>query len=123
VRALLGIAAVLLALGASPPATGREPSVPPAVGRVRAADLPREAREALAGIDRGGPFRYRQDGAVFGNRERRLPSRPRGYYREYTVPTPGAPDRGARRIVAGAHGERWYTDDHYGSFRRIEEPP
>ncbi len=91
--------------------------------------LPPEARATLALIHRGGPFPYRRDGVVFGNRERRLPLRPRGYYTEYTVPTPGARDRGARRIIAGrgatgvpaTSGEYWYTDDHYRTFRRIRE--
>lgn len=89
-------------------------------GGIAIADLPREARETLQLIERGGPFPYRRDGVVFGNRERRLPAKPRGYYREYTVPTPGARDRGARRIVAGAAAERYYTEDHYRTFRRIE---
>lgn len=89
---------------------------------VRRADLPPEAQQTLRLIERGGPFPYRKDGAVFGNYERRLPARPRGHYREYTVPTPGARDRGARRIVAGGDGERYYTEDHYRSFRRIREP-
>lgn len=97
----------------------------PAPHDVALADLPQEARDTLALIRRGGPFRYRQDGSVFGNREKRLPARERGYYREYTVPTPGAKDRGARRIVAGADvrtaGEYYYSDDHYASFRRIRE--
>lgn len=84
------------------------------------ADLPREARETLVLIERGGPFPYRRDGVVFGNRERRLPTKPHGHYREYTVPTPGARNRGARRIVAGAAAERYYTEDHYRTFRRIE---
>jgi ribonuclease T1 len=88
-------------------------------------DLPREARETLALIRAGGPYPYRKDGTVFGNRERLLPRQPRGYYTEYTVRTPGSRDRGARRIVAGGDprtsGEYWYTDDHYGSFRRIRE--
>jgi ribonuclease T1 len=85
------------------------------------ADLPPEARTTLRLIDQGGPFPYRRDGIVFGNYERRLPTRPRGYYHEYTVPTPGARDRGARRIIAGDSGERYYTDDHYRTFRRIRE--
>jgi ribonuclease T1 len=85
------------------------------------ADLPREARRTLDLIRTGGPFPYSRDGTVFGNRERLLPAKPRGYYREYTVVTPGSRDRGARRIVAGAGGERYYTDDHYDSFRRIRE--
>lgn len=84
-------------------------------------DLPSEARDTLALIKQGGPFPYKRDGVVFGNRERRLPSRPSGYYREYTVPTPGARDRGARRIVAGTEGEYYYTDDHYNTFGRIRE--
>ena len=83
--------------------------------------LPSEARQTLALIKAGGPFPYTRDGAVFGNRESRLPKRNRGYYREYTVKTPGAKDRGARRIVAGVPGEYYYTDDHYKTFRRIIE--
>jgi ribonuclease T1 len=84
-------------------------------------ELPREARETLRLIDAGGPFPYRRDGVVFANREHRLPERPRGYYHEYTVPTPGAHDRGARRIIAGRERERYFTDDHYRTFRRIRE--
>ena len=86
--------------------------------------LPAEAVQTLAIIERGGPFPYSRDGIVFQNRERRLPERPRGYYREYTVPTPGESDRGARRIVTGGNPpEVWYySDDHYRSFRRLEIP-
>jgi ribonuclease T1 len=91
------------------------------LGEVALADLPPEARTTVALIRSGGPFPYRKDGVTFGNRERLLPPAPRGYYREYTVPTPGARDRGARRIVAGSSGELYYTDDHYRSFRRILE--
>jgi ribonuclease T1 len=91
------------------------------LGEVALADLPPEARTTVALIRSGGPFPYRKDGVTFGNRERLLPPAPRGYYREYTVPTPGARDRGARRIVAGRSGELYYTDDHYQSFRRILE--
>jgi ribonuclease T1 len=83
--------------------------------------LPVEARQTLALIKAGGPFPYPRDGTVFGNREGLLPKRERGYYREYTVKTPGAKDRGARRIVAGRGGDYYYTDDHYRSFRRIIE--
>jgi len=86
---------------------------------VSVAALPPQARATLARISAGGPFPYDRDGAVFGNREARLPKRERGYYREYTVKTPGARDRGARRIVAGRGGEYYYTDDHYRTFRRI----
>ena len=88
--------------------------------------LPLEARQTVALIKAGGPFPYQRDGSVFHNREGLLPKRSRGYYREYTVKTPGAKDRGARRIVAGGCGEfgcveYFYTDDHYRSFRRIIE--
>ena len=75
----------------------------------------------LALIRKGGPFTYQQDGTPFGNREQLLPKRSHGYYREYTVTTPGSRDRGARRIVAGRGGEFYYTDDHYRSFRRVLE--
>ncbi|MDX1375244.1 MAG: ribonuclease domain-containing protein [Burkholderiales bacterium] len=85
------------------------------------AALPPEALATLERIERGGPFPYRRDGATFHNREGLLPQQPRGYYREYTVRTPGRSDRGARRVVAGAGGERYYTDDHYRSFKRIRE--
>ena len=90
-------------------------------GEVPAGALPPEARATVSLIRAGGPFPYSRDGAVFGNREGRLPKRPRGYYREYTVPTPGARDRAARRIVAGRAGELYYTDDHYRTLRRIIE--
>ena len=83
--------------------------------------LPPEARQTLALIKAGGPFPYAKDGSVFGNREGLLPKRNRGYYREYTVRTPGAKDRGARRIVSGIAGEYYYTEDHYRSFKRIIE--
>ncbi|MGQ9686286.1 MAG: ribonuclease domain-containing protein [Thiobacillaceae bacterium] len=88
---------------------------------IHVSQLPPEARATLVLIRRGGPFPYAKDGAVFHNREGRLPPRPRGYYREYTVLTPGARDRGAQRIVAGRDGDLWYTTDHYRSFKRIRE--
>jgi ribonuclease T1 len=88
-------------------------------GTVDVAELPGEAIDTLLLIGEGGPFPYDQDGATFQNREGILPDHPRGYYREYTVGTPGSPDRGARRIVVGRDGERYYTDDHYDSFRLI----
>jgi len=90
-------------------------------GDISVTDLPAEARATLALIKAGGPFPYRQDGRTFGNREKLLPRRDHGYYREYTVRTPGARDRGARRILAGRGGEFYYTADHYRSFKRIRE--
>ena len=83
------------------------------------ADLPPEAHDTITLVIRDGPFPYDKDGATFQNREGLLPPAERGYYREYTVETPGSPDRGARRIVGGADGERYYTADHYDSFREI----
>jgi guanyl-specific ribonuclease Sa len=87
--------------------------------------LPPEAIETLQAIENGGPFPFSRDGTVFQNRERLLPAQPRGYYREYTVITPGSPDRGARRIVAGGDPPAvyYYTDDHYQSFRVVEIAP
>lgn len=90
---------------------------------IAAAALPAEARETLRNIERGGPFAYPQDGRVFGNFERVLPQQPRNYYREYTVKTPGARNRGARRIVCGPLPECYYTADHYRTFKRIKEQP
>lgn len=94
---------------------------PPAMHEVQVAELPIEARRTLELIKKGGPYPYKKDGTTFGNRERLLPQRDRGYYREFTVPTPGARDRGARRIVSGRNGEYYYTEDHYDSFRRIRQ--
>lgn len=88
---------------------------------VAMADLPAEARHTLGLIREGGPFPYQRDGVVFRNFERLLPQRERGYYREYTVATPGVKHRGARRIVAGRGGELYYTHDHYRTFKRIRE--
>lgn len=81
--------------------------------------LPAEARAVIRRIDAGGPFQHRQDGVTFQNREGLLPKQASGYYREYTVDTPGADDRGARRLVAGRQGELYYTPDHYRSFSRV----
>ena len=92
---------------------------------VDARALPREARAVLVTIRSGGPYRYERDGVVFGNRERILPAMARGYYHEYTVPTPGAHNRGARRIVCGGPKTSptvcYYTGDHYATFSRIRE--
>jgi ribonuclease T1 len=115
--------ALLLILGAAIGLIGvtdaRQPDAPAALPSIRTVELPPEARATLQRIDNGGPFPYRKDGTTFGNRERLLPDRPRGWYREYTVKTPGERDRGARRIVTGRSGERYYTADHYRTFRRI----
>jgi ribonuclease T1 len=91
-------------------------------------DLPREGQETYQLIHQGGPFPYEKDGTVFGNRERILPREARGFYLEYTVRTPGAKDRGARRIVCGGSAPRkpdacYYTQDHYASFRKIVAKP
>ena len=93
----------------------------PEVGEIAWTNLPLEARETIALIRKGGPFPYAKDGAVFGNREGVLPAQKRGYYREYTVKTPGERSRGARRIVWGKGGEFYYTEDHYNNFRRVRE--
>jgi len=82
-------------------------------------DLPPEAAETVDLIDAGGPFTYDEDGSTFGNYEGLLPDRDHGHYREYTVETPGSYDRGARRIVAGADGTLYWTEDHYESFEVI----
>jgi ribonuclease T1 len=92
---------------------------------IHVAELPKQGRETFELIRQGGPFPYGKDGAVFGNRERLLPGEKRGFYREYTVKTPGSRDRGARRIVCGgperAPHACYYTADHYASFQKIVE--
>ena len=122
------VLAILLVQGlAGSPALAREPA-PALEGLEEVAldDLPVQVAKTLTLIRAGGPFPYRKDGTVFGNRERLLPPRPRGHYTEYTVPTPRARNRGARRIVAAGEPTRtdefYYTDDHYQSFRRIRVP-
>ena len=117
-RILLMLALVAGLVACAPPA-GSDTRLPSHVG------LPPEALATLALIQRGGPFPYRKDGTTFQNRERLLPAKPRGFYREYTVPTPGSRDRGARRIVAGGNPPEvfYYTADHYSSFRQIEPLP
>ena len=92
---------------------------------IRVAELPRQGQQTLERIRAGGPFPFEKDGAVFGNRERLLPVKTRGFWREYTVTTPGSRDRGARRIVCGGPAREphacYYTADHYASFRKIVE--
>jgi len=100
-------------------------AAPEAMAEVALADLPKEAQDVHALIRSGGPFRFDRDGVVFGNRERLLPAKPRAYYHEYTVRTPGVKSRGARRLVCGGAATApdvcYYTDDHYQSFRRIRQ--
>lgn len=88
---------------------------------IAVSELPPEARDTLHLILQGGPFSYPRDGVVFGNYEHKLPLQQRGYYHEYTVKTPGAHNRGARRIVCGSLTECYYSGDHYRTFRRIVE--
>ncbi|WP_159684931.1 ribonuclease domain-containing protein [Cognatazoarcus halotolerans] len=122
---LLVLLAVILAISGCGPQNAPSPASHAASAQPvpirHDAGLPQEVLETLHLIRAGGPFPYRKDGAVFQNREKRLPHMPRGYYREYTVPTPGARDRGARRIVAGGNPPEvyYYTSDHYRSFKRI----
>jgi ribonuclease T1 len=99
---------------------GREGDADPTdLPRVALTELPPEAAQTVDLIQAGGPFPYDRDGVVFENREGLLPDKSSGYYHEYTVPTPGASDRGARRIIVGSGGELYWTDDHYRSFERI----
>lgn len=98
-------------------------SVPKAPARMRTvalSALPIEAQKTWRLIDRGGPYPYERDGVTFENREQRLPKAASGYYKEYTVPTPGESDRGARRLIVGAKRDVYYTDDHYDSFGFVE---
>jgi ribonuclease T1 len=106
---------------AAPASTGGTAQNPSGLSSIPESSLPPEGRRVLALIRAGGPYQYSQDDQTFGNFERILPRRDRGYYREYTVPTPGERDRGARRIVAGEGGDKYYTDDHYESFKFIAE--
>lgn len=104
-------------------AVAKEMAMPPASASMSVDQLPPQGRDTYQRIRQGGPFPYEKDGTVFGNRERLLPGAKRGYYREYTVKTPGAGNRGARRIVCGgaatAPDACFYTADHYASFRKI----
>jgi len=136
----LAVSAALLAVPAASARDDRSPQpARAALTEIPQDRLPLEARETLRLIERGGPFPYDRDGIVFGNFEKRLPAKARGYYQEYTVKTPGVKSRGARRIIAGgcaigarktqggtpaahapcSNGERYYTDDHYNSFKRV----
>ena len=118
---LRGFVLGLAVLAAAPACEAQRAESVPTIVDVTVAQLPPEARETIALIHKGGPYPYAKDGAVFGNREGVLPHAKRGYYREYTVKTPGVRTRGARRIVAGTGGEIYYSDDHYNHFRRVRE--
>lgn len=121
VACVLGAAVVFAPAGAS----ARQAPGTPASFPITLAELPSQGRATYALIREGGPFPYDKDGSAFGNRERLLPQKKRGYYREYTVRTPGARDRGARRIICGGAPRTpdacYYTSDHYASFREIKE--
>lgn len=116
-------AAMLVAFAGGIPAAARTAAGPEAVASIALAELPSQGVQTYGLIAKGGPFPYEKDGTVFGNRERLLPIQVRGYYREYTVRTPGVSHRGKRRIVCGGAPRTpdvcYYTSDHYASFRRI----
>jgi ribonuclease T1 len=119
----LALATVLVAAVTSSPCWSKG-EANTGTGSIRLTDLPAQAQQTDRLIRNGGPFPFSKDGIVFGNRERVLPRRARGFYREYTVRTPGAGNRGARRIVCGGDQPKdpeacYYTDDHYASFRKI----
>lgn len=101
----------------------RESALADSPATMTVAELPRQGAQTYELIHQGGPFAYEKDGSVFGNRERLLPAQKRGYYREYTVKTPGARNRGARRLVCGGPARTpdacYYSADHYASFRKI----
>jgi ribonuclease T1 len=128
IKSVLTNGLIAAAIAVSPLAQARDVMGGAAVGGVATvpvAELPRQGQETYELIRQGGPFPYDKDGTVFGNRERTLPAEKRGYYREYTVRTPGSRDRGARRIVCGGPPRTphacYYTADHYASFRKIVE--
>ena len=136
IRAVLGLLLAALALAGcqAAPSSAQPASSPPASAAAGAVpvctkELPPEAREVVEDVEAGGPYEYpRNDGVTFGNREGLLPDEDRGYYREFTVRTPGESDRGARRIVTGGPDERdpehwYYTDDHYESFCEFTPQP
>lgn len=120
VLCVVGVAFVLVPVAGH---ARKSPSTDGSMASIALAELPPQGRTTYALIHSGGPFAHDKDGSVFGNRERILPAHPRGYYREYTVRTPGARDRGARRIVCGGKPRLpdacYYTGDHYASFRKI----
>ncbi|MEJ7930312.1 ribonuclease [Ramlibacter sp. AN1015] len=126
VAAKFALTSILFVAALTGPTNARTPVEPAGTpDSISLIELPRQGRETYELIRQGGPFPYSKDGTVFGNRERLLPRGTRGYYREYTVKTPGSRDRGARRIVCGGPVRTphacYYTADHYASFRKIVE--
>jgi ribonuclease T1 len=120
-RAWAAAVALALAALALPAIAQRAPTPAAPVGEIHVDQLSKEAKATIALIRKGGPYPYAKDGAIFGNREGLLPKQKRGYYREYTVKTPGERTRGARRIVVGSAGEMYLTEDHYNHFRLIRK--
>jgi ribonuclease T1 len=124
-KSLLASFLVLASLVSPVLVHAKQPPPADTLATVAVADLPLQGRQTLQMIHDGGPFPYEKDGTVFGNRERLLPAKQRGYYLEYTVKTPGSRSRGARRIVCGGQPRTpdacYYTGDHYASFRRIAD--
>lgn len=121
---LFSLGVMAIALTATPQAQAKGPADGATSSNIALADLPKQGRETYALILAGGPFAYDKDGTVFGNREKQLPAQKRGFYREYTVKTPYARNRGAKRIVCGGSQPVkpevcYYTEDHYASFKRI----
>jgi ribonuclease T1 len=128
-RPLLALIALVLALaigyGVNAARSGHDPKPGPSATATHSStplsSLPAQARQTVGLIDKGGPFPYpHNDGVVFHNNEHLLPSKKDGYYHEYTVTTPGSPDRGTRRIITGSQGEYYYTGDHYEHFDKID---
>ena len=125
-KLLIGCLVTLASMAGTVSVHARQAATLTETEQIRLAELPVQGRSTYQKILQGGPFPYEKDGTVFGNRERLLPQKRRGYYREYTVATPGARNRGARRIVCGGVQPTvpdgcYYTSDHYASFRRIVE--
>jgi ribonuclease T1 len=118
--ALAALAAAALAAGGIAVSSGGDEEPAPAPATSVAGEEAAAITATIAAIDSGEPLPYEEDGGTFQNREGLLPEQPLGYYREYTVETPGSADRGARRLVIGEGGETYYTDDHYASFEEID---
>ena len=119
--ALIGLVVLVLAGWLVNEQVGEDPPAPQGMQVKALSTLPPEAAGTWQLIERGGPFPFpRTDGAVFDNREKLLPAKESGYYREYTVRTPNSQDRGARRLITGAGDELYYTEDHYRSFVKVD---